>query len=215
MKLRSGQKLVVASHNAGKVREINELINPFGLNAISAGELGLPEPIEDGDSFAANAIIKAVAAANASGLPALADDSGLEVHGLDGAPGIYSARWGGDAGDFNLAMSKVNDELLAKNLSEDADRTANFTCALALAFPQNDADTNALVTDPLVYEGKVFGRVVWPIRGELGFGYDPMFIADGETITFGEMDPARKHEMSHRANAFKLFKEACLEQQTN
>lgn len=210
MKLQSGQKLVVASHNAGKVREINELINPFGLNAISAGELGLPEPIEDGDSFAANAIIKAVAAADAAGLPALADDSGLEVHGLDRAPGIYSARWGGDTGDFNLAMSKVNDELLAKNLIDDASRTANFTCALALAFPQNE-----LKSEPQVFEGKIFGKVVWPIRGELGFGYDPMFVAEGETITFGEMDPARKHKMSHRANAFKLFKEACLEQQSN
>jgi len=205
MKLQSGQKLVVASHNSGKVREINELINPYGLNAVSAGELGLPEPIEDGDSFAANAIIKAVAAANAAGIPALADDSGLEVHGLDGAPGIYSARWGGEEGDFNLAMKRVNDELSAKGFNDEEQRTANFTCALALAFPQN-ADQK----EPLVFEGKVFGSLVWPLRGEHGFGYDPMFVAKGETLTFGEMDQTRKHEMSHRANAFALFKKACL-----
>lgn len=205
MKLQSGQKLVVASHNKGKVREINELINPYGLNAVSAGELGLPEPIEDGKSFAANAIIKAEAAANAAGIPALADDSGLEVHGLDGAPGIFSARWGGEQGDFNLAMNRVHDELEAKGLTDTEQRTANFTCALALAFPQAEEKI-----EPLVFEGKVFGSLVWPLRGKHGFGYDPMFVATGETLTFGEMDQTRKHQMSHRANAFALFKKACL-----
>lgn len=205
MKLQSGQKLVVASHNKGKVREINELINPYGLNAVSAGELGLPEPVEDGDSFAANAIIKAEAAANAAGIPALADDSGIEVHALDGAPGIYSARWGGEQGDFNMAMSRVNDELNAKGITKEEERTANFTCCLALAFPKTEEQI-----EPLVFEGKVFGSLVWPIRGEYGFGYDPMFVAKGETLTFGEMDQTRKHEMSHRANAFALFKKACL-----
>lgn len=204
MKLQSGQKLVVASHNKGKVREINELLVPYGMNAVSAGELGLPEPVEDGDTFKANAIIKAVAAANAAGIPALADDSGLEVHGLDGAPGIYSARWGGESGDFNLAMKRVHDELTEKGISSEEERTANFTCALALAFPGEEQE-------PLVFEGKVFGHLAWPIRGELGFGYDPMFVAKGETLTFGEMDQTRKHEMSHRANAFALFKKACLE----
>lgn len=204
MQLQSGQKLVVASHNKGKVREINELLVPYGMNAVSAGELGLPEPVEDGDTFKANAIIKAVAAANAAGIPALADDSGLEVHGLEGAPGIYSARWGGESGDFNLAMKRVHDELTEKGISSEEERTANFTCALALAFPGKEQE-------PLVFEGKVFGHLVWPIRGELGFGYDPMFVAKGETLTFGEMDQTRKHEMSHRANAFALFKKACLE----
>lgn len=204
MQLQSGQKLVVASHNKGKVREINELLVPYGMNAVSAGELGLPEPVEDGDTFKANAIIKAVAAANAAGIPALADDSGLEVHGLEGAPGIYSARWGGENGDFNLAMKRVHDELTEKGISSEEERTANFTCALALAYPDGEQE-------PLVFEGKVFGHLVWPIRGELGFGYDPMFVAKGETLTFGEMDQTRKHEMSHRANAFALFKKACLE----
>ena len=205
MKLQSGQKLVVASHNKGKVREINELLVPYGMNAVSAGELGLPEPVEDGDTFKANAIIKAVAAATAASIPALADDSGLEVHGLDGAPGIYSARWGGESGDFNLAMKRVHDELTEKGMVSEKERTANFTCALALAFPEEDTK------ETLVFEGKVFGHLVWPLRGELGFGYDPMFVADGETLTFGEMDQTRKHEMSHRANAFALFKKACLE----
>ncbi len=202
MQLKPGQKLVVASHNAGKVREINELINPFGLDAVSAGELNLDEPVEDGDSFAANALIKARAATKASGLAALADDSGLEVAGLDGAPGIYSARWGGESGDFQLAMERVNNELVEKGLLADEDRGANFTCALALCLPSGETE---------VFLGQVFGTVVWPPRGTLGFGYDPMFVPLGEMVTFGEMEPARKHQMSHRANAFQLFKAACLD----
>ncbi|GJM02460.1 MAG: non-canonical purine NTP pyrophosphatase [Rhodomicrobium sp.] len=200
-RLTRGQKLVVASHNEGKVLEINELIGPFGLEAISAGSLNLAEPVEDGDSFAANAIIKAVASAEATALPALSDDSGLEVAGLDGAPGIYSARWAGDTKDFAAAMKRVIDELEARGCVSPAARRANFTCALALVVPGHE---------PQVYEGKVFGQIVAPPRGTLGFGYDPIFIADGETLTFGEMAPSRKHELSHRARAFELFKAAAL-----
>lgn len=197
LRLERGQKLVVASHNEGKVREINELIAPYGLEAISASSLGLDEPVEDGATFAANAIIKAEAAAKASNLPALSDDSGLEVEGLDGAPGIYSARWAGADKNFQLAMHRVADELQAKGFVTPEQRRANFTCALALVVPGHD---------PQVYEGKVFGEIVWPPRGEKGFGYDPIFIADGETETFGEMEPSRKHALSHRARAFELFK---------
>ncbi len=197
-----GEKLVVASHNKGKVREINDLIAPYGFVAVSAGELGLPEPVEDGESFAANAIIKAVAAATASDLPALSDDSGLEVHGLDGAPGIFSARWGGGNGDFDIAMQRVEDELKEAGCILPEQRTANFTCALAFAVPG---------APPQVFEGKVYGHIVWPPRGDLGFGYDPVFIAEGETLTFGEMEPARKHQMSHRARAFELFRKAVLD----
>lgn len=202
MKLEKGQKLVVASHNQGKVREINELIAPYGLQAISAGDLSLPEPVEDGDSFAANAIIKSQAASIASGLPALSDDSGLEVAGLDGAPGIYSARWGGPDKDFHMAMKRVEEELVAQGCVEPSQRGANFTCALALSVPG---------LEPQVFEGKVFGHIVWPPRGDKGFGYDPFFVAKGESETFGEMDPALKHQMSHRAQAFALFKAACLD----
>lgn len=210
MKLLAGQKIVVASHNPGKVAEINEMIAPYGMNAISAASLDLPEPVEDGDSFAANAILKARAAADVSGLMSLSDDSGLEVHGLEGAPGIFSARWaraeqGADAEtveDFHLAMRRVHDELEAAGCHEPSQRRANFTCALALVAPNGS---------PQVFEGRVFGQIVWPPRGENGFGYDAIFVADGETLTFGEMDPLRKHQISHRAEAFKLFKEACLE----
>ena len=200
-KLGAGDRIVVASHNPGKVKEINDLLEPFGLSAVSAGELNLPEPEETGTTFETNARLKAEAAAIASGLPALADDSGLEVAALDGAPGIYSARWGGPEKDFGAAMRKVHDELEAKGAGTPAARGANFACALALAWP--DGHTQ-------VFEGKVFGHIVWPPRGDRGFGYDPVFVADGEGITFGEMDPAKKHAMSHRARAFELFVEACL-----
>ena len=199
----NGQRLVVASHNPGKVREINELLAPYGLDAVSAGDLDLPEPVEDGASFAANAIIKARAASSRSGLPALSDDSGLEVHGLDGAPGIYSARWGGDQGDFQLAMQRVEEEFMKAGCTEPSQRRANFTCALAFVLPG---------CEPQVFEGKVFGQIVAPPRGDKGFGYDPIFVAEGETLTFGEMDPIAKHAMSHRARAFALFKAAVLEQ---
>lgn len=196
-KLKPG-RLVIASHNVGKVREINELLSPFGIGAISAGALGLPEPEETADSFAGNALLKAQAAAAASSLPALADDSGLEVAALGGAPGIYSARWAGPEKDFAKAMAKV-EAALAEIGSED--RRARFVCALALAWP--DGET-------AVFEGETRGSLVFPPRGDKGFGYDPIFLPDGESETFGEMDPARKHAMSHRADAFRKLTEACF-----
>ncbi len=193
----SEPRLVVASHNAGKVREINDLLAPFGKDAVSAGTLGLPEPEETADSFVGNARIKAEAAAAASGLPALADDSGLAVTALDGAPGIYSARWGGPAKDFGLAMEKVNTELGA-----ETDRSAHFVCALCLAWPDGHVET---------FEGRVDGTLVWPPRGTQGFGYDPIFQPDGHDLTFGEIEPQAKHAMSHRARAFALLVAACLD----
>jgi XTP/dITP diphosphohydrolase len=192
----TGDKLVIASHNAGKVREIGDLIRPFGVSVISASELGLAEPVEDGATFQANAIIKAQAATMASGLPALADDSGLAVTALNGAPGIYSARWAGPDKDFNAAMAKVEQEL-----GDIADRSAAFICALTLAWPDGHTET---------FEGRIDGVLVWPQRGTRGFGYDPVFQADGRDITFGEMDPAEKHAISHRARAFADLVAACF-----
>ena len=189
-------KLVIASHNPGKVREIDELLAPFGTTVISAGDLGLPEPVEDGATFQANAIIKARAATDASGLPALADDSGLAVAALDGAPGIYSARWAGPNKDFGDAMAKVE-----KELGDETDRSAAFMCALTLAWPDGHVET---------FEGRVNGVLVWPPRGEKGFGYDPAFQPDGHAITFGEMEPIEKHQMSHRAKAFADLVAACF-----
>ncbi len=171
------------------MREIGSLLAPYGAEVVSAGELGLPEPEETGDSFLANARLKALAAAQGAHLPALADDSGLAVHGLDGAPGIYSARWGGPAKDFGLAMERVH-----RDLGGDPDRGAHFVCALSLCWPDG-ADISV--------EGTVHGNVVWPPRGERGFGYDPMFQPDGYAVTFGEMDPAEKDRISHRADAFR------------
>lgn len=191
-----GNKLVIASHNKGKVREIGELLEPFGVETVSAGDLGLPEPVEDGLTFIANAEIKALAAAKASGLPALADDSGLEVHALGGEPGIYSARWAGPSKDFNVAMAAVNEKL-----GDTDNRSANFTCALTLAWPDGHMES---------FEGKVFGDLVWPMRGEKGFGYDPIFVPTGHSVTFAEMEPADKHAMSHRADAFKQLIDACF-----
>lgn len=193
----SGETLVVASHNPGKVREIADLLAPCGLSrVVSAGDLDLPEPEETGTTFVANAELKARAAARASGHPALADDSGLEVRALDGAPGIYSARWSGPERDFDFAMARVNQELGAA-----ADRRANFTCALSLAWPDGHVET---------FEGKVFGDLVWPPRGDKGFGYDPIFRPDGHAITFAEMEPADKHAMSHRADAFRQLVAGCF-----
>ena len=189
-------KLVLASHNPGKLREIAELLAPYGVDVISAGDLGLPEPIEDGDTFAANAKIKALAAARESGLPALSDDSGLAVIALGGEPGIYSARWAGPTKDFKLAMDKVEEELGAAAAKGQTSRAAYFVCALCLAWPDGRTE---------VFEGRVDGTIVHPARGLSGFGYDPIFQAEDETITFGEMDPARKHSMSHRARAFELL----------
>jgi len=191
-----GDTLIIASHNKGKVREIGELLAPFGVKTISAGDLDLPEPVEDGDSFIANAEIKALAAAKASNLPALSDDSGLEVNALNGEPGIFSARWGGPEKDFSLAMQKVH-----KAMGDSEDRKANFTCALTLAWPDGHMES---------FEGKVFGSITWPMRGEKGFGYDPFFTPKGHDITFAEMEPADKHAMSHRADAFKQLIQACF-----
>jgi XTP/dITP diphosphohydrolase len=204
-RLQRGDRVVAATHNAGKVRELRELLGPYGLDVVSAAELGLAEPEETGTTFRANAELKALAAAKAAGLPALADDSGLEVEALGGAPGIYAARWAGPDKDFRRAMQRVADAV-RQRASWPAEPPApgpraNFTAALSLAWPDGTVET---------FGGKVFGRLVWPPRGERGFGYDPMFVADGETLTFGEMEPANKHAISHRARAFALFSRACL-----
>lgn len=193
-----GGKLVVASHNPGKVREIDALLRPLSADVVSAAELGLAEPEETGKTFAENACLKARAAAAASGLPALADDSGLAVPALGGDPGIYSARWAGPDKDFALAMEKV-EKALKETGSED--RTAYFVCVLALAWPDGHCEE---------FEGRVYGGLVWPPRGENGFGYDPVFQPDGFDSTFGEMDPSDKHAMSHRAAAFSQLTDACF-----
>ncbi len=193
------KKLVVASHNEGKVREIRDLLVPYGVEVLSSKELDLTEPVEDGDSFVANAEIKSNSAASESGMVSLADDSGLVVPALDGAPGIHSARYAynpwKEERDFGYAMGKLNLELGEKS------REAHFVCALSLAWPDGHVET---------FEGKVFGALTWPIRGENGFGYDPMFIADGHQETFGEMKPNAKHAISHRADAFKKLIDACF-----
>ena len=189
-------RLVIASHNAGKLTEIAELVAPFGVDAVSAGSLGLPEPEETGATFQANAELKALAAAEGAGLPALADDSGLAVPALGGAPGIHSARWAGRERDFARAMARVQEAL-----GDSEDRSAYFVCALALAWPDGHREC---------FEGRVDGTLVWPPRGQRGFGYDPIFLPEGEPLTFGEMEPARKHAMSHRAQAFAKLVAACL-----
>ncbi len=201
-KLVRGERLVVASHNPGKLVEIADLVRPFGLDVVSAGALGVSEPEETEATFAGNARLKALHSALATGLPALSDDSGLEVEALGGAPGIYSARWAGAAKDFGVAMQQVADQVRAKGGWIGSGPRANFTASLCLARP--DGSTRG-------FEGRVFGHLVWPPRGTRGFGYDPMFLADGERETFGEMEPARKHAISHRAIAFRRFVEACLE----
>lgn len=190
--------LVIATHNSGKLAEISALLEPYGSRCLSAGSLGLPEPAETGESFVENALIKARAAAEASGLPALADDSGLSVDALDGRPGVYTADWAerqwfeGEPGrDWYLAMGKV--EGLLQQRGEDTDRSAAFHCVLALAWPEGDY---------AIYEGIARGSLVWPPRGDLGFGYDPVFVPDGSEKTFAEIEPAEKHRMSHRADAF-------------
>ncbi|MCA3375562.1 MAG: RdgB/HAM1 family non-canonical purine NTP pyrophosphatase [Roseomonas sp.] len=198
-RLSRGEKMVIATHNAGKLREVAALLAPHGIEVIGAGALGLPEPEETETCFLGNARIKAHAAARAAGMPALSDDSGFSVAALDGAPGVYTADWamrpeGGR--DYALAMGKVHD--LAKNA---ADRAAWFTCALVLAWPDGHEEG---------FEGKAEGVWVWPPRGARGFGYDPMFVPQGRLETFGEMDPAEKHRISHRAAAFALLAAACL-----
>jgi XTP/dITP diphosphohydrolase len=191
-----GGKLVIASHNPGKVREIQALLNPFEAEVISAGELGLPEPEETGDTFTANAELKAQAAAMVANLPALADDSGIVVNGLNGQPGIYSARWGGPAKDFNHAMERVWTELEAIE-----DKSAHFTSALALCWPDGHSE---------IFEGYIHGTIVWPQRGDKGFGYDPIFQPNGHNQTFGELENNVKYSISHRFQAFEKLVEACF-----
>ncbi|MBV9078265.1 MAG: RdgB/HAM1 family non-canonical purine NTP pyrophosphatase [Methylobacteriaceae bacterium] len=196
-------RVVIATHNPGKLREMRELLAPFGVEAVSAGELGLPEPDETGTTYAENAAIKAHAAARASGLPALADDSGVAVAALDGAPGLFSARWAGPGKDFAAAMARIERELARRG---STDRRAHFVSALVLAWPDGGED---------LFEGRVFGTLVHPPRGTLGFGYDPMFQPDGYQATFGEMTSSEKHgidwassdpqPLSHRARAFLAF----------
>ncbi|MCB1532655.1 MAG: RdgB/HAM1 family non-canonical purine NTP pyrophosphatase [Alphaproteobacteria bacterium] len=195
-------ELVLATHNVGKAREIAELLKPYVPSFYSMADLDLPEPEETGSSFEENAILKAKAAALASGKPALADDSGLAVEALGGDPGIYSARWGGPDKDFNLAMQKVNEALerIARQ-GDKEDRRAAFICALALAWPDGHVEC---------FEGRVEGHVIWPGRGAKGFGYDPIFVPEGYDITFAEMDPAEKHRISHRADAFRKLVDSCL-----
>ena len=195
-RLFTGNRLVIASHNPGKAREIAELLAPYKIEVISAGSLGLPEPEETESTFIGNAKLKAVAAATRSNLPSLADDSGLAVTTLNGAPGIYSARWAGPSKDFDFAMSRVQAELKGK-----ADRSAKFVCALALAYPDGHCD---------VFEGEVHGVIVPAKRGAQGFGYDPIFQANGYNLTFGEMSPEAKHAMSHRADAFRQLVAGCF-----
>lgn len=192
------KSLVVASHNTGKVREIRELLAPFGIETISAGDLGLPEPEETGDTFEANATLKALAAATASGRPALADDSGLCAAALNGAPGIYSARWAGPQKDFDFAMERLRLGLVEEGT---LDTRAWFICGLALAWPDGHVE---------YFEGRVDGELVWPPRGLKGFGYDPMFVANGQTRTFGEMEPDEKTPLTHRAAAFRQLVDACF-----
>lgn len=199
-------KLVIASHNQGKVREIRALIEPYGIEPVSAGDLNLPEPEETGTTFAENALLKAHASAQMAGLPALADDSGLCVAALGGAPGVYTADWaerqpyeGGPGRDWYMAMGKVEGKLA--EIGPDADRSAYFICTLAIAWPDGYAQT---------FEGRVHGALTWPPRGTMGFGYDPVFVANGHRDSFAELNPALKHAISHRADAFAKFIAAIL-----
>ncbi len=196
MKIGRGSEIVVASHNPGKVREIRELFEPLGIVALGAAELGLVEPEETGTTFEDNAILKARASADASGRVALADDSGLSVDALEGAPGVYSARWAGPDKDFRVAMARVERELTARRTRAP---TAKFVCVLALAEPHGEVKT---------FLGEVGGRLTFPPRGDKGFGYDPIFIADGMEQTFGEIASSTKHGMSHRARAFSKLIES-------
>lgn len=195
-RLTPGTRLVIATHNPGKLREIDDLLRPHGFAVVSAGALGLPEPVEDAPDFVGNARIKALAATRASGLPALADDSGFCVAALDGRPGVFSARWAGPDKDFAAAMARVNAEL-----GEARDRRAWFIAALCLAWPDGHTET---------FEGRVDGTAIWPPRGTHGFGYDPMFLPEHASETFGEMAPEAKHAVSHRARAFAQLLAFCL-----
>ena len=194
----TGIGLIVATHNPGKLREIVELLAPYGIHVSSAAERGLPEPEETGTTFLANAELKALAAALAAGVPALSDDSGLAVDGLDGAPGIYSARWAGPSKDFGAAMARVERELKERGTTN---RRAHFISALTLAWPDGHYES---------FEGRISGTLTFPPRGDRGFGYDPIFIPDGLRQTFGEMHEATKHRISHRARAFTQLVEVCF-----
>lgn len=197
----SGDRLVIASHNSGKLSEISALVAPFGVNAVSAAELGFEEPEETENTFAGNARIKAHFAAEQSGSPALSDDSGIMVDGLDGAPGVYTADWAEtpNGRDFPMAMERVWNLLHEKDVPEP--RLAQFCCTLCLAWPDGHDE---------IFEGTVSGRLVWPMRGTLGFGFDPVFLPAGQMKTFGQMDPAIKHSMSHRSDAFKKLVVGCF-----
>ncbi|MCH2249008.1 MAG: RdgB/HAM1 family non-canonical purine NTP pyrophosphatase [Cognatishimia sp.] len=196
-----GNKLLVATHNAGKLTEISEILAPHGVTVVGAGVMDLPEPEETEDTFVGNARIKAHAAAQATGLPALADDSGITIDALGGAPGVYTADWAetGNGRDFMMAMTRANDEITAKG--PDAPRTAQFRCTLVIAWPDGHDE---------VFEGVMPGSLVWPIRGAGGFGYDPMFQPEGYDITCGEMDKAEKNEISHRGRALAQFVAGCF-----
>ena len=196
----SEKELVIASHNDGKVKEISELLSRLPITIFSAANFDLSEPEETGATFCENAELKAKIASDATGLPALADDSGLVVHALDGAPGIYSARWAGPERDFDTAMKRVNSSLSGK-----ANKSAAFVCALSLAWPDGYIAT---------FEGCVTGNICWPPKGENGFGYDAIFIADGMDKTFAEIDPKKKHAISHRADAFKQLTKSCFAMRT-
>jgi XTP/dITP diphosphohydrolase len=202
-------RLVIATHNPGKLAEMRELLTPHGVEAVAAGELDLAEPEETGESFAANARIKATAAAGAARLPAFADDSGLVVDALDGAPGIYSARWAGEGKDFTAAMTRIERLLRERGAAQASQRTAHFVSALCVAWPDGHVEE---------VEARADGTLVWPPRGTAGFGYDPMFLPDGHSRTFGEMTSIEKHGLpplgkglSHRARAFIKLAEICLD----
>ncbi|MBL8831399.1 MAG: RdgB/HAM1 family non-canonical purine NTP pyrophosphatase [Rhodospirillales bacterium] len=196
-RLTAGTRLVVATHNKGKLAEMADLLRPYGLDCVSAGSLGVAEPDETGTTFEANAALKARHTAAATGLPSLADDSGMCVDALDGDPGVYTANWAGPKRDFSRAMRMVE-----AALDGAKDRRARFVSVLALAWPDGRVD---------IFRGEAPGTLVWPPRGANGFGYDPMFVPDGHAVTFGEMDPALKHTISHRAVAFAKFRAACLD----
>ncbi|MDA9502341.1 RdgB/HAM1 family non-canonical purine NTP pyrophosphatase [Bradyrhizobium sp. CCBAU 11357] len=209
MHRRITDKLVIATHNPGKLAEMRELLAPYGIEAVSAGELGLDEPEETGNDFRSNAAIKAIAAAQATKLPSFADDSGIVVDALDGAPGIYSARWAGPTKDFNAAMTQIERLLQERGATTPDKRKAHFVSALCVAWPDDHLEE---------VEARVDGTLVWPPRGTAGFGYDPMFLPDGYDRTFGEMESIEKHGLpplglglSHRARAFVKLAEICLE----
>jgi len=208
-KLRPGDRLLIATHNGGKLKEFQDLFAPFGLELVSAADLGLPEPEETGTTFVENARLKAHAAATGANMMALADDSGLCVDALGGKPGIHTARWSGPDRDFNVGMKRVEDALQAANATMPSNRRASFNATLCLALPDGE---------DIIFEGNAKGTLVWPPRGDLGFGYDPVFMPDGFDITFGEMPAEAKHSwtpgeqgLSHRARAFAKLVESCCE----